>query len=53
MKYKTGSTSYMVKNIPVSLWKDVKIKFIKSSEGDKTLSDLIIRLLTDWEGGYK
>jgi|TARA_Y100000310_G_scaffold253819_1_gene260795 hypothetical protein len=43
----------MVKNIPVSLWKDVKIKFIKSSEGDKTLSDLIIRLLTDWEGGYK
>jgi len=48
MLYKSGITTYVVKNIPVGLWKKCKTKFLHSNSGEKSMGELIIRLLENW-----
>jgi len=48
--YKKEKTTYVVRNIPVSLWKKVRGKFLTEPGNKKGLSELIISLLKDWVG---
>ena len=49
--YKTEKTTYVVRNIPVVLWKKCKSKFLLDTSGDRTMGDVIIKLLQNWERG--
>ena len=44
--YKNTKTTYVVRNIPVTLWKKVKAKFAMGEQ--KSIGDLIISLLQKW-----
>ena len=46
--YKSEKTTYVVRNIPVSLWKKVRGKFLTEPGNKKGLSELIISLLEKW-----
>tara|TARA_Y100001951_G_scaffold93271_1_gene88762 strand:+ start:365 stop:541 length:177 start_codon:yes stop_codon:yes gene_type:complete len=48
MLYKSGLTTYVVKNIPVGLWKKCKTKFLHSNSGEKSMGELIVKLLENW-----
>ena len=45
--YKSEKTSYLVREIPVSLWKNVRAKALRM--GKNSMADVIIDLLTTWE----
>ena len=49
--YKTEKTTYVVRNIPVVLWRKCKSKFLLDNSGEKTMGDVIIKLLKNWEKG--
>lgn len=46
--YKSEKTTYVVRNIPVSLWKKVRGKFLLDSSQHKSIGDKIIELLEGW-----
>jgi hypothetical protein len=48
MLYKTDYTTYVVKKIPVSLWKKCKSIFLLCNTGESTMGDVIIKLLREW-----
>jgi hypothetical protein len=52
MLYKSGITTYVVKNIPVGLWKKCKTKFLHSDSQEKSMGGLIIKLLENWITDY-
>jgi hypothetical protein len=49
--YKTENTTYVVRNIPVVLWKKCKSKFLLHNRGERTMGEVIIKLLKQWERG--
>ena len=46
--YKTNKTTYVVRNIPVELWKSVKAKFLFDKSGHKNIGQLVVSLLMKW-----
>jgi hypothetical protein len=46
--YKSDKTTYVVKNIPVELWKNVKSRLLFSSSQHKSIGNLVISLLDKW-----
>ena len=47
--YKSDSTNFLVRNIPVSLWKKCRVKAMQ--ETDSSMNELILDLLETWEQG--
>ena len=47
--YKNETTTHLLKNIPVPLWKKVRAKCI--AEGKDSVGDVILHLLTKWDKG--
>ena len=47
--YKSDSTNFPVRNIPVSLWKICRAKAMQ--ETDSSMNELILDLLETWEQG--
>ncbi len=47
--YKSDSTNFLVRNIPVSLWKKCRAKAMQ--ETDSSMNELILDLLETWEQG--
>ena len=47
--YKNETTSYLVKDIPVSLWKKVRAKAL--TEEVEAIAPVVIKLLEKWENG--
>jgi len=45
--YKSEKTTYVVRKIPVKLWKEVKSRFLYVDE-HKSIGDLVINLLEKW-----
>tara|TARA_Y100000361_G_C10929418_1_gene223077 strand:- start:64 stop:243 length:180 start_codon:yes stop_codon:yes gene_type:complete len=45
--YKAEKTTYVVRKIPVTLWKEVKSRML-FSEDYKSIGDLVINLLEKW-----
>ena len=46
--YKTDKTTYVVRSIPVKLWKQVKSKFLMTEHQHKSIGSIIINLLDKW-----
>ena len=46
--YKSDKTTYVVKNIPVILWKNVKSALLFSKTEHKSIGGLIVDLLDKW-----
>ena len=47
--YKSDSTNFLVRNIPVNLWKKCRAKALQ--ETDSSMNDVILNLLQTWEKG--
>lgn len=47
--YKSDSTNFLVRNIPVNLWKKCRAKALQ--ETDASMNDVILDLLQAWEQG--
>ena len=48
MLYKSDYTTYVVKKIPVVLWKKCKSRFLLNNTGENSMGDVIIKLLREW-----
>ena len=46
--YKSDKTTYVIRDIPVELWKQVKSKFLFQKAGHKSIGGVIIFLLEKW-----
>ncbi len=46
--YKSEKTTYVVRDIPVGLWKQVKPKFVFNKSGYKNIGQVVINLLEKW-----
>jgi|TARA_R110002051_G_scaffold19567_4_gene54403 hypothetical protein len=46
--YKSEKTTYVVREIPVELWKQVKSKFVFNKSGYKNIGQVIVNLLGKW-----
>jgi hypothetical protein len=46
--YKSEKTTYVVRDIPVELWKQVRSKFVFNKSGYKNIGQIIINLLGKW-----
>ena len=47
--YKSDRTNFLVRNIPVNLWKKCRAKALQ--EADSSMNDVILNLLQTWEQG--
>ena len=47
--YKSDSTNFLVRNIPVNLWKKCRAKAMQ--ETDSSMNEVILSLLQTWEQG--
>jgi hypothetical protein len=48
--YKSEKTTYVVRDIPVELWKQVKAKFVFNKSGYKNIGQVVVSLLEKWVG---
>ena len=47
--YKSDRTNFLVRNIPVNLWKKCRAKALQETES--SMNDVILDLLETWEQG--
>jgi len=47
--YKASHTTYLVRKVPVQLWKDCRMKAIETDQDQ--MSEVILKLLTKWVNG--